>query len=209
MRNITSSFVIVMNLSMVAAAARQLGPASPTTLVSFNGADGASPFGGLIADADGNLFGTTEDGGAHNRGTVFELAKTATGYASAPEVLVNFGSYAADGQAPLAGVMADANGNLFGTAANGGQSDGGTVFEILNNGGVYATTSTIPRELQRLELHQPEHAGVDSTIREPESRRHRAWVFHRGGATAGCQRVLRTVALIEREQHVAVGGIGQ
>ena len=46
------------------------------TLGSFNGTNGANPFAGLIADAAGNLFGTTNGGGTSNVGTVFEIAKT-------------------------------------------------------------------------------------------------------------------------------------
>jgi uncharacterized repeat protein (TIGR03803 family) len=61
-----------------------------TTLVSFNQANGANPFGSLIADAHGDLFGTTGGGGANNHGTVFEIAKTANGYASTPITLVSF-----------------------------------------------------------------------------------------------------------------------
>jgi uncharacterized repeat protein (TIGR03803 family) len=52
-----------------------------STLATFNR---ANPSAGLIADADGNLYGTTENGGANNAGTVFEL--TGTGFVtSAPE----------------------------------------------------------------------------------------------------------------------------
>jgi uncharacterized repeat protein (TIGR03803 family) len=51
-----------------------------TTLISFNGANGATPAGGLIADAAGDLIGTTTAGGANNDGTVFEL--TGTGFQS-------------------------------------------------------------------------------------------------------------------------------
>ncbi len=47
---------------------------TPTTVVSFNYANGEQPEGGLIADGNGNLFGTTEAGGAFGLGTVFELA---------------------------------------------------------------------------------------------------------------------------------------
>jgi uncharacterized repeat protein (TIGR03803 family) len=46
---------------------------TPTTLVSFSGPDGSEPAGGLFADTDGNLFGTTLLGGANNDGTVFQL----------------------------------------------------------------------------------------------------------------------------------------
>ena len=64
---------------------------APTTLVSFNGTNGADPAGGLIADANGNLFGTTfARRGERRVGTVFEIAKTATGYASTPTTLVSF-----------------------------------------------------------------------------------------------------------------------
>ena len=109
---------------------------TPTVLVSFcalaNCADGSRPEAGLIADANGNLFGTTRFGGANGSGTVFEIAKTASGYASTPTTLVNFCSLAncADGSFPVAGLFADAKGNLFGTTSSGGANDGGTVFEI-------------------------------------------------------------------------------
>ena len=45
---------------------------------------------GLIADAAGDLFGTTTCGGANGDGTVFEIAKTGSGYASTPTTLVSF-----------------------------------------------------------------------------------------------------------------------
>ena len=58
--------------------------ATLSTLVSFNGADGNFSLGNLIVDANGDLLGTTNGGGAAGDGTVFEIAKTATGYSSAP-----------------------------------------------------------------------------------------------------------------------------
>ena len=110
-------------IAAFAAAPGQSCAANLTTLVSFcalaNCADGDLPSGRLIADADGNLFGTTTDGGAHRLGTVFEIAKTDTGYASTPTILVSFCALAdcADGSSPFAGLIADASGNLFGTTA--------------------------------------------------------------------------------------------
>jgi uncharacterized repeat protein (TIGR03803 family) len=62
---------------------------TPITLVSFDDTDGSGLNGSLIIDAHGNLFGTTA-GGANGYGTVFEIAKTTTGYASTPIVLVSF-----------------------------------------------------------------------------------------------------------------------
>jgi uncharacterized repeat protein (TIGR03803 family) len=108
---------------------------TPITLVSFNYGDGAVPYSSLIADGSGNLFGTTEYGGASGDGTVFEIAKTTTttsGYASTPATLVSF-NYG-DGADPFGGLIADGSGNLFGTTVEGGASGDGTVFEIAGSG---------------------------------------------------------------------------
>ena len=108
------------------------------TLVSFNGADGEFPFGGLITDAKGDLFGTTSGGGADGDGTAFEIANTGTFchpvYASAPTTLVTFNG--ANGSSPESALIADAKGDLFGTTVSGGASDYGTAFEIANTGSV-------------------------------------------------------------------------
>jgi uncharacterized repeat protein (TIGR03803 family) len=137
---------------------------TPIILVSFcalaNCADGAAPEAGVIADAKGNLFGTTVAGGASSAcsrgcGTVFEITKTRHGYASTPTILVSFYAQAncADGALPLGGLTADAKGNLFGTTAGGGAhvvmspggsvSEAGTVFEIAKTDTGYASTHTI------------------------------------------------------------------
>jgi uncharacterized repeat protein (TIGR03803 family) len=146
------SFVAALGLAIVASAPGQQQTASLTTLVNFNVANGGWPFAGLIADANGNLFGTTWLGttwkGNVFSGTVFELEKTASGYASTPTILYSFcaqvlGRDCADGAAPLGGLLADANGNLFGTTAYGGPNDGGTVFEIEKIGSGYASTPTV------------------------------------------------------------------
>ena len=86
---------------------------TPTTLVSFNGTNGAIPSGSLIADANGDLFGTTNPRRRERLGTVFEIAKTAAGYASTPTTLVSFNG--TNGAYPLGSLIADANGDLFGT----------------------------------------------------------------------------------------------
>ena len=119
-----------------------------TTLVSFNSANGQGPEAGLTVDADGDLFGTTYDGGANGDGTAFEIVNTGTVaapvYASAPTTLVSFNS--SDGANPEAGLIADANGDLFGTTYSGGANGDGTAFEIQNTGTVaapvYASTPT-------------------------------------------------------------------
>jgi len=96
-----------------------------TVLYSFNGAaDGASPYGGLVRDAAGNLYGTTYSGGASGYGTVFEVDKTGT-----ETVLYSFAGQS-DGANPYAGVIQDAAGNLYGTTTGGGNWGGGTVFKL-------------------------------------------------------------------------------
>jgi hypothetical protein len=105
---------------------------TPTTLASFNGTNGAYPTAGLIADANGNLFGTTYGGGANGYGTVFEIVKTASGFANTPTTLVSFNG--SNGAGPIAGLIADAKGDLFGTTAFGGAGGVGTVFEIAGSG---------------------------------------------------------------------------
>lgn len=116
---------------------------APITLVSFNGADGAEPAGGLLSDGNGNLFGTTSLGGASGRGTVFEIAKTASGYANAPTTLVSFNG--TNGAEPMATLIADADGNLFGTTESGDpgrQRPLGTVFELAKTASGYASAPT-------------------------------------------------------------------
>jgi hypothetical protein len=71
--------------------------ATLTTLVSFTGGNGEEPKGDLIADANGDLFGTTSGGRANGDDTVFEIAKAAGGYASTPTTLVSF-----NGESPVA-----------------------------------------------------------------------------------------------------------
>ena len=114
---------------------------TPTTVVSFTGADGANPQGSLDRDPAGNLFGTTQFGGASGQGTVFEIVKTAQGYASTPTTLVSF--MGADGANPTGSLIAVGfSGALFGTTSAGGTSDQGTVFEIVKTAQGYASTPT-------------------------------------------------------------------
>ncbi len=116
---------------------------TPTILFTFDVAHGALPFGGLIVDANGNLFGATAYGGAFNGGTVFEIPKTNGVYASIPMILVSFGGLNGSAYNPCGTLTADANGNLFGTTFAGGAFNQGTVFEIAKTNGVYASTPTI------------------------------------------------------------------
>lgn len=110
-----------------------------TVLYSFaGGSDGAYPLAGLVLDSDGNLYGTTFEGGAgpcnskpNSRGgapktcgTVFKLDTFGT-----ESVLLSF-TGEPDGANPSAGLVFDPSGNLFGTTSNGGASNFGTVFKL-------------------------------------------------------------------------------
>jgi Domain of unknown function (DUF4214) len=110
-----------------------------TTLYSFAGAtsDGGSPYGTLIMDASGNLFGATHGGGTNNVGTVYELAKSGSSYTET--VLYSFAGGNTDGGFPDAGVVADGNGNLFGTTSLHGPdiNGAGMVFELVKSGSSY------------------------------------------------------------------------
>ena len=90
------------------------GSGTITTLASFNGTDGANPVAGLIMDSSGNLYGTTSDGRRlDGDGTVFELAKGS----GTITTLASFNG--TDGAIPLAGLIMDSSGNLYGTTSSG------------------------------------------------------------------------------------------
>jgi uncharacterized repeat protein (TIGR03803 family) len=108
-------------------------PASKEKVIySFTGGlDGGSPLSDLTLDADGNLYGTTSQGGTGCRnggcGTVFELKRTRDGWKE--QVLYRFIG-GKDGSQPAAGVIFDSSGNLYGTTANGGAHFFGTAFKL-------------------------------------------------------------------------------
>src|ERR1022692_2364418 len=94
-----------------------------------DGTDGVNPVAGLIFDGAGNLYGTTYQGGTYGDGTVFELTPAAGGTWT-EQVLHNFNYDSTDGAGPHAGLIFDAAGNLYGTAASGGTYSYGTAFEL-------------------------------------------------------------------------------
>jgi uncharacterized repeat protein (TIGR03803 family) len=111
----------------------QVTPAGvETVLHSFSGnngvansTDGAEPIGDLIQGKDGDLYGTTEYGGADNLGTVFKITTGGVG-----TQLYSFVRSGADGQYPKAGVIQASDGNFYGTTHAGGTTGGGTVYRI-------------------------------------------------------------------------------
>jgi uncharacterized repeat protein (TIGR03803 family) len=100
-----------------------------TVLHTFGGgADGFYPYAGLVRDSAGNLYGTTNSGGAFGAGTVFKVDAT-----GGETVLYSFDG--TDGSSPYAGLVRDSAGNLYGTTSGGGGlSSCGVVFELEANG---------------------------------------------------------------------------
>jgi uncharacterized repeat protein (TIGR03803 family) len=115
--------------SAALAAAAGFAPAQSGVLYSFKatGIDGNVPVAGLIFNSSGALFGTTSSGdvGAGNNGTVFKL--TALG---SEKVLHSFTGAPGDGSDPVAGLIFDNNGALYGTTQFGGTKGCGTVFML-------------------------------------------------------------------------------
>jgi uncharacterized repeat protein (TIGR03803 family) len=104
-------------------------------LYSFQGADGSHPAASLVLGTQGNLFGTTEYGGAFGYGTVFELSPFGV------ETVLHHFTGGADGGFPQASLVRDRQGNLYGTTYLGGSTTGvcvsvgcGVVFKITPSG---------------------------------------------------------------------------
>ena len=130
------------NLSRLALGAAFLGftgaaSAAPaeTVLYSFKGSqhrDGSSPQSDLIADANGNLYGTTLAGGKRGgsgAGTVFQLTPTDDPDVWTETVIYDFKD-GSDGAGPIAGLTMDNKGALYGTTENGGAMNDGIVFKL-------------------------------------------------------------------------------
>lgn len=96
-----------------------------------NGTDGAEPEGGVIFDSSAHLYGTTEQGGTEEGGTVYELAPVAGGKWT-EKILYNFSvkNETLNGVYPNSTLVFDSAGNLYGTTNGGGTYNYGTVFEL-------------------------------------------------------------------------------
>jgi uncharacterized repeat protein (TIGR03803 family) len=101
-----------------------------TVLYSFGSVfgDGTGPESSLILDSHGNLYGTTDTGGAADSGTVFKVTPKGT-----QTVLYSFMG-GSDGYLAQGGVIMDTSGNLYGTTSLGGESGLGMVFKLTPDG---------------------------------------------------------------------------
>jgi uncharacterized repeat protein (TIGR03803 family) len=136
------------------------GKWSESLLYSFTNSngDGAFPFANLIFDSAGNLYGTTEQGGVSGKcqysglstcGTIFQLTPGVVG-GWTEKVLYAFKGFKSDGAFPLAGLVMDSSGNLYGTTDVGGNASNaqydlgfGTVFELSPTSGGEWTESVL------------------------------------------------------------------
>jgi uncharacterized repeat protein (TIGR03803 family) len=104
-----------------------------TVLHTFQGSDGSAPYPTPLLDAAGNLYGTTNVGGAHQRGVVFVLKPQAAGIWT--EQVLHAFQGGTDGANPLAGVIFDSKGNLYGTTSVGGTANCGVAYRLVRSAG--------------------------------------------------------------------------
>src|SRR5271157_94942 len=141
------ALAIMLVAAVLATGSAQAQTYTYSVLYTFTGSpDGAGPDAGLVRDAQGNLYGTTGDGGASGAGTVFKVDTTGK-----ETVLYSFAGTGGDGANPYAGLLRDAQGNLYGTTAGGGDLaclapyGCGTVFKVDMTGNetvLYSFTGT-------------------------------------------------------------------
>jgi uncharacterized repeat protein (TIGR03803 family) len=93
------------------------------------GSDGAAPYGGVIRDSSGNLYGTTYGGGTYGFGVIYRIDPSGS-----ETILYNFGALVGDPVNPESGVIRDAAGNLYGTTFSGGAYGNGTVYKLTTTG---------------------------------------------------------------------------
>ena len=103
--------------------------------------DGALPYGGLIFDRAGNLYGTTYYAGVHDVGTVYKLTHANGSWSET--VLYSFKA-GTDGSSPISTLVADAAGNLYGTTSDGGTGCACGVIFKLARGANGTWTESVP-----------------------------------------------------------------
>ncbi len=160
------------NLGYVFELSPSPGGWSLARLHDFSGPDGAATtgatedqVGGLIFDTAGNLYGATVAGGTSKNctggcGVVFELSKDSGSWT---ETVLHSLS-ATDGANPIAPLMIDANGNLYGTASNGGAKGFGSAFKLSRSSGAWQTRVLHSFTGARLDGEFPDSALVMDQI---------------------------------------------
>lgn len=122
-----------VGLAVAGLAAGAADAATPSKVLDFNRrVSGSNPYGGMVSDGAGNLYGTTTLGGANSRGTVFRISTA--GGAPTYTRLFDFNG-AGTGSNPYGQLALDGAGNLYGTTMDGGSAGLGTVFKLSVGGG--------------------------------------------------------------------------
>ena len=121
------------------------GGRTQSVLYSFGTSDdgGYFPYGGVVLDGAGNVYGTTDAGGAYGGGVLFQLTQVGSSWTET--VLHNFGN--GDGLHPVGAPIMDQQGNLYGTTSSGpGDQTGGTVYELQRTGDswTYSVLAILP-----------------------------------------------------------------
>jgi uncharacterized repeat protein (TIGR03803 family) len=131
-----ATFVSVVFATLAGVPADAIANAPPcrwitslTALHQFTGRqrDGAHPNAALLQGADGNFYGTTADGGAYGKGTVFQILPTG-------QLTTLYSFSGPDGANPMAALIVGLDGNFYGTTLLGGTNAAGTVFQMLPSG---------------------------------------------------------------------------
>jgi uncharacterized repeat protein (TIGR03803 family) len=118
----------------IAAASTSVQAQSYTVLHAFTAkGDGLHPVAGPILDTNSNLYGTTNEGGSFNFGSIFKID-------SAGHESVLYSLWGGDGMYPQAPLVLSSSGTLYGTAVNGGTPEGGKCFHGC--GSVFSLDST-------------------------------------------------------------------
>ena len=113
-----------------------------SVLYSFtNGVDGDSPQASLVFGNDGNLYGTTIDGGTNGTGSIFRISTSGSFTPLYSFEETNSFGFNATGANPTAGLVQASDGNLYGVAEGGGASGSGTLFK-MTLGGAFSVVYT-------------------------------------------------------------------
>lgn len=108
------------------------GTWSKDTLYSAQGAsDGKLPWGGVLLDAAGNLYGSFSEAGPYGYGALYRLSPSGSGWNET--TIHGFSFQGDDGATPQGGFIQDADGNLYGTTVHDA-TGGGTAFEMVRSG---------------------------------------------------------------------------
>jgi uncharacterized repeat protein (TIGR03803 family) len=145
-KKIPQTLALALGLAMLTPVAASPASAAATFQVlksmcatlddSGNCVDGNTPSGTLVSDSSHNIYGATQEGGAHGGGVVFQLLFDPDTLSYRYKVLYDFCDITncSDGQTPTdAKLVIDASGIIYGTAAAGGGSNNGVVFRLTPN----------------------------------------------------------------------------